>query len=202
MSFSCPHCDLVAKSENGLKQHVAAAHKEQAAPAKTAAGFACPHCSTVAKSESGLRQHIALSHAQRADNEILVDGRKRIKTIQDEFTALHPHLGLHFFTLEEHAKTKNGESIMPLGGDLTLASARANAPASASGDFRINGRMHVATLEEGFRKHFGLVVQVCQLKDSKGYYTTGAADAMSLDDLDARSAQAGYQKWSYATWRK
>ena len=202
MSFACPHCDLVAKSENGLKLHLAAAHKEQAAPPKTAAGFACPQCSTVAKSESGLRQHIALAHAQRADNEILVDGRKRIKTVQDEFTALHPHLGLKFYTLEEHAKTKKGEPIRSLDGDLTLASARVNAPATASGDFRINGRMHVATLQDGFRKHFGLVVEVCRIKDGQSYYTSGTADATSLDDLEASSARTGYQKFTYANRRK
>lgn len=57
--------------------------------------------------------------------------------MQDEFTAMYPFLGIHFFTIAENEKSKEGASIVPLGGDLTLASVR-TIDAAASTDVRIS----------------------------------------------------------------
>ena len=163
--------------------------------------FQCPHCSIVAKSEAGLQKHIGSAHTEKAEDEILIDGRKRVKTIQDEFTKLYPYLGLHFFTEEEIQKSKEGGSITPLAGDLSLSSVR-TVKGSTSSDFKVTSRMHVATMETEFRKDFGLQIQVCLQKEGKSFYSSGAMDKMSLKDLNAWCESNGHSQWSYATWRK
>lgn len=163
--------------------------------------FQCPQCTVVAKSEAGLKKHVASAHVERTEGEILIDGRKRIKTIQDEFTALYPYLGIHFFTPDENRKSVQGGRITPLDGDLTLASVRTrNDPTNA--DFRLSGRMHVSTLEDAFRRSFGLLVQICQQRDGGSFYSSNESDSVALNDLDRRCAGTGNSRWSYAPWRK
>lgn len=163
--------------------------------------FQCPHCSTVAKSEVGLQKHISSAHSERAADEILIDGRKRVKTIQDEFTKLYPFLGLHFFTEEEIQKAKEGGTISPLDGDLSLSKVR-TIKGSTNTDFKVTSRMYVGTMETNFCKEFGLQVQVCTQKDGKSSYTSGEMDKLSLKDLNDWCETNGYSQWSYAAWRK
>lgn len=163
--------------------------------------FQCPQCSVVAKSEGGLQKHIASAHVERAEDEILIDGRKRVKTIQDEFSKLYPFLGIHFFTEEEIQKAQKGETIIPLDGELSLSKAR-TVKGSTSSDFKVTSRMFVETLETNFRKEFGLQIQICTQKEGKSFYTSGDKDRMPLKDLNASCEETGHQKWSYAAWRK
>jgi len=163
--------------------------------------FQCPHCSTVAKSEAGLQKHISSAHSERAEDEILIDGRKRVKTIQDEFTKLYPFLGLNFFTEEEIQKSKEGGSIKSLDGDQSLSKVR-TTKGSTNTDFKVTSRMHVGTMETSFSKEFGLQVQVCVQKEGKSFYTSGEMDKLSLKDLNVWCETNGYSKWSYANWRK
>lgn len=163
--------------------------------------FQCPHCNIVAKSETGLQKHIASAHTKKSEDEILIDGRKRIKTIQDEFTALYPYLGIHFFTEQEISKSKKGESIQPLDGDLALSKVR-TMKGSTNSDFRVNSRMFVETMETNFRNEFGLHIQICYQMEQKSYYTSGDMDKLSLKELNASCEKKGCQKFAYSTWRK
>lgn len=163
--------------------------------------FQCPHCSIVAKSEGGLQKHIASAHIERAEDEILIDGRKRVKTIQDEFSKLYPFLGIHFFTEEEIQKAKKGENVSPLDGDLRLSEVR-TIKGSTNSDFKVTSRMFIETLETNFRREFGLQIQICIQKEGRGFYTSGDMDRMPLKDLNALCEEKGYQKWSCAAWRK
>lgn len=180
MNFPCPYpgCKVVAESEAGLKRHMkAAGHSPDSSNEPTAA-----------------------SEPTSAD-EMLVDGRKRIKTIQDEFSARFPFLGLHFFSVEEFEKAKAGGTIRPYDGELTLASVRKSG-GSGNGDFKLSGRMHVRTLEESFRKSFGLLVQVCVQKGGKGFYTSGEQDEQSLLRLNEHVQGDGYSRFDYSAHRK
>jgi len=143
----------------------------------------------------------ATAGEQAATDEMLIDGRKRIKTIQDEFTARFPYLGLHFFSAEQMDKSNTGGAMTPYGGDLTLASVRA-AKVPGNGEFKLSGRMHVGTLEADFRKHFGLLAQVCVQKDGKGYYTSAEQDAQSLQRFNEHCQSHGYDRVGYSGHRK
>lgn len=185
MSYPCPNsgCPTVAESEPGLKRHL------------NACKFAPKEAAPAAQPEATNRSKVA------GVGEMVIDSRKRIKTIQDEFSACFPYLGLHFFSVDEMAKSKTGGKIVPFGGDEKLASVRAPGT-SGNGDFNLSGRMHVGTLEADIRKCFGLLVQVCVQKDGKGFYTSGEQDAQSLARLNESCESGGYDRFSYAAFRK
>lgn len=103
--------------------------------------------------------------------------------------------------MEEFEKAKTGASIRPYDGELTLASVR-KVGGSGNGDFKLSGRMHVRTLEDSFRKSFGLLVQVCVQKDGKGFYTSGEQDEQSLRRLNEQLPAQGFSRFDYSAHRK
>jgi hypothetical protein len=132
----------------------------------------------------------------RAEAEVHIDGRKMIKTIQDEFTKLYPYLGLFFFTQKEIKKSTQGESIRPISDELRMAQARTKE-SSTNSDFKVTPQMHVGTLERRFGEEFGLNIQVCIQKGDEMFYTSGKYDAMTLKKLNSFCEENGYSQWQY-----
>lgn len=131
---------------------------------------------------------------QDSQGDISVTGQKKLGTIQDEFTAKFPQLGVVFFSLEEAKKADEGHSIKPLPTDRTVASVRTKA---AKGDLSIHGNTTVGTLESRFRDDYGLFVQVCYMKEGKPVYTGASLDAVSLSELNRRAAEQGRGAFAY-----
>ncbi len=127
--------------------------------------------------------------------KITFHGRKKLSTLQKEFTAEFPYLGIMFYSEEEHEKSKRRQRIHSLSGDLSLASVRTR---NSGEDLSLHGRTLVRTLEQNMLKHFGLFVQVCfgQGKDCHSYYSTDIADGISLTRLNKKVA-AEYEPYRY-----
>lgn len=125
---------------------------------------------------------------------ISVTGQKKLSTIQSEFTAKFPHLGLLFFSLEEAKKAEGGGQIRPLQPDRTVASVRTK---TAKGDMSIHGNTTVGTVESGFSDDYGLFVQVCFMKDRKPVYSGAALDGLSLSELNRKVAEQGRGPFEY-----
>lgn len=190
--YKCPYCGKQNSSEEEFKKHAKEDHPGEKY-------FICPHdCipKVIAKSENGLQKHIASAHKEKLANEILIDGRKRIKTIQSEFTGLHPYLGIHFFIDEELEKAKKGETIHPLDKELSLAQARTKK-ATASEDFRVSNKIYLETMEQKFKEQFGLNIKICVKKQGKGFYRSGEDTKNSLKDLNEQCSKNGYEIFEY-----
>lgn len=91
---------------------------------------------------------------------ISTNGRKKLKTLQDEFNDKFPQLKIAF-SLKPSIDEK-GESIYIPKSDLldnnkTLSEVRTK---TGSGKISINGRKKVENLEKEFQDVFGLFVQV------------------------------------------
>ena len=91
---------------------------------------------------------------------ISTNGRKKLKTLQDEFNDKFPQLKIAFSL--KPSLDERGESITIPKSDLldnnkTLSEVRTK---TGSGKISINGRKKVENLEKEFQDIFGLFVQV------------------------------------------
>jgi hypothetical protein len=123
-------------------------------------------------------------------SQITVSGNKKISTLQKEFSAKFPYLGINFFSEEEWAKSQRGEIVWPLRADQTIASVRTKVhPEPLS----IHGRTKVATLEKNFLEQYGMYCQVIFRKkgETKFFYTSGDQDQYSLTDFNRKLEASG-----------
>lgn len=135
------------------------------------------------------------SAATSSAGSITVTGSKKIGTLQKEFNKKFPYLQLCIFYSYARQQVKKGERITQIPADKTLASVRR---ADSGGSISIAGNKRVGTLEKEFDTVFGLYAQVCYTaKDGKGYYTTGASDAMTLSAFNALCEKNGCKKGVY-----
>jgi hypothetical protein len=132
--------------------------------------------------------------AGAGSKEISVTGQKKLATIQAEFTAKFPCLGLMFFSLDEAEKAARGEQMRPLPSDQTVARVRTT---TGKGDLSIHGNAKVGSLEANFRNDYGLYVQVCYMRDSKPVYTAEGLDDITLAELDRRARERGRGDFRY-----
>ena len=136
----------------------------------------------------------AVTGAAAGSSGISVTGQKKLATLQAEFTAKFPCLGLMFFPLDEAEKAARGEQMTPLPSDQTVASART---APGRGDLSIHGNTKVGSLEANFRNDYGLYVQVCYMRDAKPVYTAEGLDDVTLAELDRRARERGRGDFRY-----
>lgn len=125
-------------------------------------------------------------------------GRKKLSTLQKEFTGAFPFLGLKFFTPEEHEKSKQAKTIYAISNDQSLASVRTK---KSSEEMSLHGRTKVSNFEKAMEKHFGLLVQICFGPNPKpgtsSYYTSGSSNDLSLTKLNAWAESEGYEPFKY-----
>ena len=65
--------------------------------------------------------------------DINITWSKKIKTIQKEFSKAYPYIFLSFFSAEEHEKSKKGEQMSPLDGNLTIKDVQTKKPKDDKG---------------------------------------------------------------------
>jgi hypothetical protein len=130
----------------------------------------------------------------RAD-QISIIGQKLISTVQEEFTAHHPYLGLVLFSSAEHEKSQNGVPAKPLPSNKTIASVREK---KSKEELSINGNMIVGNLEARIAEVYGLYAQVCIMNDAgKRAYTGESHDKYTLSQLNRRQQEKGRPGFRY-----
>ena len=125
--------------------------------------------------------------------EIHITGQKQLGRFQRDFTARFPHLGVQFFSKDEFGKAAKGEAMTPLDPKLKISEVRTVKVVS---DFKIVGNLQVGTFEARMREIFGLYVQVCTQKGDEKFYTSGAEDKDTLQELNDKQAAKGYDKYT------
>lgn len=126
---------------------------------------------------------------------LTLTGQMHLSSVQHQFTELFPHLGLVFFSQEEHEKTVRGEKAVPMKTDLTVASVRTKK----GDDISLHGKWLTKNFEKAFVDGYGLYVQVCiRTKDGKASaYTSAELDNLTLRSLEDKAAENGFPKYVY-----
>ena len=121
-------------------------------------------------------------------------GRKKLSTIQREFTEAFPFLGIKFYNAEEHEESVKGERIRSLDSSKSIAAVRT---VKSPEELSVHGRTKVSNLEKNIRKHFGMLPQVLFQKDGSTYYTSGEQDDLGLSELNRLVEERGCKEFSY-----
>lgn len=123
---------------------------------------------------------------------ISVTGNKKVETLVKEFNKKYPFIRLGIFPIEAKSIVAKGGTIYQVDYNKTIASVRTKV---APGDITITGNKQVKTLEKEFEEIFGLYAQVCYTtKEGKRYYTSGAADSMTLNAFNKKCEADGCKK--------
>ena len=115
-------------------------------------------------------------------SDISMNGRKKIQSIQKEFTEKFTHLTIIF--LDEH----NNE----LDNTKSLSEVRKKK----GEDVSIIASLKISTLEKRFLTNFGIQVQVAYKKDQQLIYTN-QEDERTLNDLNKWCIENDYQPIQY-----
>ena len=133
---------------------------------------------------------------------ISTNGRKKLKTLQDEFNDKFPYLKIEFFskpTIDDKGESTFSGSVYKIDNSKTLSEVRTK---TGDGKISINGRKKVDTLEREFQDVFGLYIQVCfwfastrlgEEYDSWSQLPSGGYD-YSLSRLNRRSKKNSVRK--------
>jgi hypothetical protein len=109
---------------------------------------------------------------------ISTNGRKKLKTLQDDFNDKFPNLKIEFSS--KPSIDDKGESIIlrakdKIDNSKTLSEVRTK---TGDGKISINGRKKTETLEKEFQDVFGLFIQVSRWNrnsDGKEYWVQSSA---------------------------
>ena len=123
---------------------------------------------------------------------ISTNGRKKLKTLQDDFNDKFPNLKIEFFskpTIDDKGESTSSGSKYKIDNSKTLSEVRTK---TGAGKISINGRKKVDTLEREFQDVFGLYIQVywwCsykenELKDKWSQLSKDSGDDYSLSKLN------------------
>jgi hypothetical protein len=107
-----------------------------------------------------------------------------IKGIQKEFSSLFPFLKLEFFS-RPHQTGKGSEKKYMKTEDALLRDFRL---VHSEGDLIIEGDMTVSNLEDLFKNHYGLYVQVFR-RSGKLWLETTATDSWTLSVQNEQGAE-------------
>lgn len=102
-------------------------------------------------------------------SELSMNGRKKIETIQKEFTQKFPYLTLVFLDQQRTA--------------LDISKSLSEVRQAKGADISIIASLKVNTLEKRFNESFGLIVEVAYKKDGKVVYTKDNVDK-TLNELN------------------
>ena len=114
--------------------------------------------------------------------ELSMNGRKKIETIQKEFTNKFNYLTLLF--LDENRKS------------LDISRSLAEARTVKGTDVSINAGLKVNTLEARFMQNYGLLVEVAYLKDGKVMHTKDNVDK-TLNEMNRWCEENGCEKFGF-----
>jgi uncharacterized protein (TIGR02145 family) len=102
-------------------------------------------------------------------SELSMNGRKKIETLQKEFTQKFPYLTLVFLDKERRA--------------IDISKSLSEVRQAKGADVSIIASLKVNTLEKRFLENFGLVVEVAYQKSDKVVYTKDSVDK-TLNELN------------------
>jgi hypothetical protein len=114
--------------------------------------------------------------------ELSMNGRKKIETIQKEFTNKFNYLTLLF--LDENRKS------------LDISRSLAEVRTVKGTDVSINAGLKVNTLEARFRDNYGLMVEVAYMKDGKVLHTKDNVDK-TLNEMNRWCEENGCDKFEF-----
>ena len=114
--------------------------------------------------------------------ELSMNGRKKIETIQKEFTNKFNYLTLLF--LDENRKS------------LDISRSLAEVRTVKGNDVSINAGLKVNTLEARFRDNYGLMVEVAYMKDGKVMHTKDNVDK-TLNEMNRWCEENGCEKFEF-----
>jgi hypothetical protein len=114
--------------------------------------------------------------------ELSMNGRKKIETIQKEFTNKFNYLTLLF--LDENRKS------------LDISKSLSEVRKVKGADISINAGLKVNTLEARFRDNYGLMVEVAYMKEGKVLHTKDNVDK-TLNEMNRWCAENGCQKFEF-----
>ncbi len=130
--------------------------------------------------------------AKTTTTEISVTGNKKVGTLCNEFNKKFPYICLVISEISSLDDIKSGKRIHRIDPNKTLASVRV---VKSGGDISIRGNKKIKSLEEEFKKAFGLCAQVgYRTAEGKNYYTMGADEktlASFNDECEAKGCQKG-----------
>jgi hypothetical protein len=125
---------------------------------------------------------------------LMISGRKTLASIQSEFTAAFPQLGILFFPRDAAGKMRSGERAKLLESRSVLSAVSAGPLA---GEVEFRGESTVGSIEGFFRERCGLVAQVCYMRDGKPVATSEGLDGAKLSELDRRAQEQGRGPFRY-----
>jgi len=114
--------------------------------------------------------------------ELSMNGRKKIETIQKEFTNKFNYLTLLF--LDENRKS------------LDISKSLSEVRKVKGTDISINAGLKVNTLEARFRDNYGLMVEVAYMKDGKVLHTKDNVDK-TLNEMNRWCEENGCDKFEF-----
>ncbi len=114
--------------------------------------------------------------------ELSMNGRKKIETIQKEFTNKFNYLTLLF--LDEDRKS------------LDISKSLSEVRKIKGTDISINAGLKVNTLEARFRDNYGLMVEVAYMKDGKVLHTKDNVDK-TLNEMNRWCEENGCDKFEF-----
>lgn len=114
--------------------------------------------------------------------ELSMNGRKKIETIQKEFTNKFNYLTLLF--LDENRKS------------LDISKSLSEVRKVKGADISINAGLKVNTLEARFMQHYGLLVEVAYMKEGKVMHTKDNVDK-TLNEMNRWCEENGCDKFTF-----
>lgn len=116
--------------------------------------------------------------------KITIGGNKQIAALQQEFNEAFPYLKIEFFN-REHARKGGSARQDMLSPDTVLGQLQ---KVRAKGSILLKDSMTVSELEELFKDHFGLSVQVFR-KSGRSWIETTVTDDWTLKDQNAEGQE-------------
>lgn len=116
--------------------------------------------------------------------EMLIEKRKKLQEVQEEFNGLFPFLKLEFYG-KEHASEEGSAKRNTLDTELSIESVQHK---TAEGSLAIQGNMRVAELENAFEEMYGLSVQVFR-KSGTTWLQTTTSDSWTLNEQNQKALE-------------
>lgn len=116
--------------------------------------------------------------------KITIGGNKKVAALQQEFNEAFPYLKIEFFS-REHERRGGSLRQEMLSPDTELGQLQKKPTA---GSIMLKDSMTVSELEELFKQHFGLAVQVFR-KSGRSWIETTVTDDWTLRDQNTEGQE-------------
>jgi hypothetical protein len=109
--------------------------------------------------------------------KIQISDKRRLATIQKEFSTLFPYLKIEFFARPHQSGGASSKKLMKHGNKFVFECRTIHT----TGEITVTPQMTVAELEDHFRDVFGLNVQVFR-RSGKAWLETTVTDHWTLQE--------------------